>query len=307
MALLLLLVSFPSAAAVKKKASDPETVLKQGREAFLNYDFEKAADLYEQYQTLKKKSKKPLDEDFEKWEQELEIANNAFERVQKIEIIDSLSFPFDSFYKAYKLAASAGKIDKINEFKSLPLADEEVVTFINEDGDLIFWSIENEDGNSRIMEAKGLLDGDWIVEESLEGDFDKNGDYLYPFLSQDGQTLYFASDGEGSMGGLDIFVAQRDPFSNEYRQPLNIGMPFNSPANDFMMAIDEENGLGWWATDRNSVDGEVTVYVYILEEVRKNYPIDTEDLDQLAKISEYKATQNPEREKIYNEYSNKIQ
>ena len=48
-------------------------------------------------------------------------------------------------------------------------------------------------------------------------------------------------------------------------------MPFNSPANDYMFAIDEFNALGWFVTDRNQPDGKVCIYVFIPNNVRKQY------------------------------------
>ena len=292
--------------APKKKTVDAATILKQGREAFLNYDFEEAADLYDQYKSLKKKAKQDLDEEFEIWEQQLDVATNAFDRVQKIEIIDSISLPLSSFYNAYKMASSAGRIGKIENFNLNRNLDTDEIAFLNEDKDYLIVSVPDETGVLRLQENRRLLDGSWETYESLQGDFDKSGDYIYPFMSGDGQTLYFASDGNDSMGGYDIFVAQKDPFSNEYRQPLNVGMPFNSPYNDFMMAIDEENGLGWWATDRNSEEGNVTVYVYLLDETRKNYSPDDENLTEYAKISDYRATQNPDKESVYIALKTKI-
>ena len=43
-------------------------------------------------------------------------------------------------------------------------------------------------------------------------------------------------------------------------------MPFNSPFNDYMMAIDETNQVGWWATERGAKPGFVHIYKFIFEE-----------------------------------------
>ena len=48
-----------------------------------------------------------------------------------------------------------------------------------------------------------LLDG-WSEPESLTS-LNEQGNVNYPFLMSDGITLYYASDGEGSLGGYDIF------------------------------------------------------------------------------------------------------
>jgi len=120
-------------------------------------------------------------------------------------------------------------------------------------------------------------------------------------MMPDGVTLYYASDGEESMGGYDIFVASRNPQTGEFLQPQNIGMPYNSPFDDYMLAIDEENGLGWWASDRNLLDDKITVYLYKVNELRKNYNPDDEDIVAKAKISEFELTQDSEKAAEYAE------
>lgn len=273
----------------KAKKVDPEEVLKKGREAFLNYQFDEAADFYNEYRSLQTKAKQPIEEELEIWETELEIASNAFDRVQKIVVIDSISIPRSRFYEAYRLSQSAGGIAPFFQLSEDGDGNQEL-GYINEGRDYILFSKPNGEGELRLYEKTLLLDGNWEENESLQGDFDKIGDYSYPFMSTDGQTLYFANNGDDSMGGYDLFVAQKDALTGEYRQPLNLGMPFNSPYDDIMFALDEENGLGWWATDRNSFEGRVTVYVYLYEDVRKNYPVDTENLADYAKLTSYKDT-----------------
>ena len=134
---------------------------------------------------------------------------------------------------------------------------------------------------------------------SLGGE--KNAEF--PFMMPDGVTLYFASDGEGSIGGYDIFVATRDAQSGEYLQPQNLGMPYNSPFDDYLLAIDEYNGVGWWATDRNRLGDNITVYLFKVNDTRVNYDPDEEetDIEDLALISDFRATQD-----IENDYTSLI-
>lgn len=276
------------AAKAKAKKVDPEEILQKGREAFFNYEFEEAADLYDEYRTLKSKAKQNPEEEFETWVAELEVASNSFERVQKIVVVDSLSLPADKFYSAYKLSDSSGIVTPYSSiFKD---ENNNEIAFFNEEKDKVIFPKLNEEGEMRLFEKTKLLDGTWEEREFLEGDFDLNGDYAFPFMSSDGQTFYFANNGEDSMGGYDLFIAQKDALTDEFRQPLNLGMPFNSPYDDLLFAIDEENGLGWWATDRNSLENKITVYVFLYEDVRKNYPSDTENLIDLAKITSFKDT-----------------
>ena len=283
-------------------AVTPAQLLQKGKDAYMNYDFEEAEDFFSRYSANPAANRQEAEE----WQQRLTIASNAFDRIQQIVVLDSINIPRASFFKAFRLPASAGKIGRPSDFKVNVAQDMEEVSFLSEDGDYLITSIENEDGDLNLTEFRKLLDGSWEELDALEGDFEKDGDYAFPFLGADGQTLYFGNNGDGSMGGYDLFVVQKEPITGECLQPLNLGMPFNSPYDDLMIAIDEENGIGWWATDRNSPGGDITVYVYILDDVRKNYPSDTPDLENYARISNYKSTWQEGREGDYKALLNKL-
>lgn len=285
----LLCFTVPFIFAAKSKSKDPEVVLQEGREAFLEYRFEDAEELFDQYRTMMKKAKKEVSEQLEQWESELEHAQNAFDRVQKIVVLDSISVPRKEFYRAYKLSATAGQVGNLSDLGVKSGLKTMEAGYLNEDADFLIIPIW-ENGEYRLRESRRLLDGSWETIEGLEGIDAMSGDYLYPYLGADGQTFYFANNGEGTMGGLDIFVAQRDPITGEYRQPLNMGMPFNSPYDDLLMVVDEEKGIGWWATERNQLEDDITIYVFVYDEVRKNYPENAENKENFARIIDYKQT-----------------
>jgi outer membrane protein OmpA-like peptidoglycan-associated protein/tetratricopeptide (TPR) repeat protein len=53
----------------------------------------------------------------------------------------------------------------------------------------------------------------------------------YPSISNDGQTLYFASDMAGGMGGYDIYKITKDE-NDQWGEPVNLGETINTPFND---------------------------------------------------------------------------
>ena len=282
----------------KTTQRDPAVLLEQVVNAYFNYEFEEAKEAYADYMDLLQKKKLEPSEEFEILQSQLNIATNAFDRVEKIIVVDSLSVPADLFFKYYRLPISAGKLVSTSDLSDNPGIPEGEYAFMSEGSDYIMWSSLEADSTSVMFEAVKLLDGNWNVNKLNVGD--NESDYIYPYMSGDGQTLYFASDGEDSMGGYDIFVAQRDPLTGDFLQPLNVGMPYNSPYNEYLMAIDEENGLGWWATDRNAPEGKLTIYVYIINEIRQNYPPSTDDLAGFARIDNYRQTQPEERKQEIN-------
>ena len=106
----------------------------------------------------------------------------------------------------------------------------------------------------------------------------------------DGATLYYSSNGDGSLGGYDIFMSRKNTEDGSFFQPQNIGMPYNSPFDDYLLVIDEVTGLGWWATDRNQIPGKLTIYVFIPNEVRENYSNDDPNLYSYAFVNSIKDT-----------------
>lgn len=265
-----------------------------GRLAFLDYDFEKAQDLYGEYRRYREKAKQAPGETVEELEAQLEAAENALERVEKITVLDSIAVPARDFFKAYKLPPSAGRLLTPEEMPQKSHQGGAVMAFMNEGGDFMMWGEPDSVGNVRLVESLRLTDGTWQEPVATPEILNPDGYADYPFMMPDGVTLYYAADGTGSIGGYDIFVVTRDAQTGEYLQPQNVGMPFNSPYDDFMLAIDEENGVGWWATDRNELGDKLTIYVYKVNDMRRNYDPDDEEILDKARLTDYRSTWNPE-------------
>lgn len=264
-----------------------------GRLAFLDYDFDAATGFYNDFRRHREKAGQVVGETVEELEQQLSIAENSLGRVEKIVVVDSVAVPVDGFFKAYRLPQSAGRLLLPEE---MPLEEHRggaVMAFSNEGGDYMMWGEPDSVGNVRLMESLRLTDGVWQEPAPVSDNLNRGRYADYPFMMPDGVTLYYASDGKESMGGYDIFVATRDASTGEYLQPQNIGMPFNSPHDDFMLAIDEENGIGWWATDRNLLGDKLTIYVYLVNDLRSNYDPDEEGLLSKARLTDYRSTQSP--------------
>lgn len=283
---------------------------------FYLYEFDKADEYLEKYLEKRSKAEESRDNNFSygdgsettDWTDDLrkriDLGRSMLDRVEKIEIVDSINVPAESFYKFFKLAKSAGQFDDEIEIekavKSETLKQAGIVSlwspvFKTETGDDMIWYGSAENGNSKMFESSRLTDGSWDKPTELfdyaEIFGDNNGSWVsYPFLMPDGVTLYFAADGDNSLGELDIFISRRD--NNGFLQPSNIGMPYNSPYNDYLYAIDEENKLGWWATDRNQLKDSVTIYTFIPQELRVNYPADTPNLTDYAMVKSIVSTQD---------------
>ena len=271
-----------------------------GRLAFMDYDFEGASKYYADFKKYREKLGQVAGETVEELEQQLAVGENSLSRVEKIAVIDSLAVGKDDFFKAYRLSKSAGRLATPEEIPFEEGRQGAVMAYVNEGGDYMMWGEPDSIGNVHIVESLRLVDGSWQNPHPVADHF-SNRYADYPFMMPDGVTLYFSSDGNGTMGGYDIFVASRDASTGEYLQPQNIGMPFNSPYDDYLLAIDEELGIGWWATDRNRLGDNLTVYVYMVNDLRKNYDPEDDNIIDMARLADYKSTQNPEDAGRYEE------
>lgn len=107
----------------------------------------------------------------------------------------------------------------------------------------------------------------------------------YPFMLADGTTLYYASKSEEGLGGYDIYMTRWDLDTQRFFKPENIGMPFNSAANDYLYLVDEFNQLGWFVTDRGQGGDTVCVYCFIPNETRRIYDTSTMGRDTLVALA----------------------
>lgn len=226
----------------------------------------------------------PLAAEYRRYTAQLAEAEKQLERVEDITILDSIVVPFDDFYRYYRLPQAAGRLLMPTELPDV--ADRDLVSmgFANDAANFAMWAQPDSLGVMRIVQSERMVDGHWTAPLYTPSTLNGGGDADFPFLTLDGTMLYFASDGDGSIGGMDIFMASRDPRTGEYMLPTSMGMPINSPYDDYMLAIDEDHGVGWWATDRNRLGDSLTLYIYRLPELRENIPAEADAVSR-ARIS----------------------
>lgn len=251
------------------------------------YRLDDASEALDTWEAKLKKNKKQAPDELGEMQSRLIMMRNMLERVEKIEIIDSLVVDADDFFTHYRLSRSAGHLVPAAEAGT----DAATVVYRPENNGELIWAEADTTGTLRLMSAQILDDGTTDSPRHLDDELAGGGNADYPFLMADGMTLYFAADGDNSLGGYDIFLTRRN--DDGFFQPQNIGMPYNSPYDDYMLAIDESTGIGWWATDRNRIPGKVTIYIYITSPTRVNVDVDDPALAGLARISSIAATQTP--------------
>ena len=89
-------------------------------------------------------------------------------------------------------------------------------------------------------------------------DINTAGDEMFPYVSPDNK-LYFSSDGHPGLGKLDLFVATR---SQGIISIENMGIPFNTPQDDFGLVFMEDQESGFFASNRPGGKGDDDIYFF---------------------------------------------
>lgn len=191
----------------------------------------------------------------------------------RVTFVDSIVVPKADFLQAYLFSPSTGSVYTRQDFFADTTQQGEV--FLPEMQQVLTSSRLGADGHYRLYSQYKSLDR-WDDETALAG-LESDGDMRYPFVMNDGVTIYYAASGSESMGGLDIFASRYNSATGRYLKPENIGMPFNSSANDYLYVIDETNNLGWFATDRNQPEDTVCIYMFIPTDRSRKYNYESGD------------------------------
>lgn len=283
--------------SAKRKYADSYFVL--GRLNTILYDFDAAVSDFESYssQISKQKEGEAEARRCDKALGEARAAQMMMRGVEKVNVIDSVVMDKRDFLSIYRLGKGAGTLQDYAGFFSVEAdsADERTV-YRTELGNVIYYSDKRGDSLSLY---KSQRDGaGWTQGTLLPEPVTADGSQSYPYLLSDGLTIYYASTAEGGIGGYDIYVTTYNTDNDTYMQPQNVGMPFNSPFNDYMYVIDEQNDLGWFASDRYQPEGKVCVYVFVPNDTKLVYDpseLEPASLRQAASLKAFHDTQPSEQ------------
>ena len=208
---------------------------------------------------------------------------NMREMTQEILIIDSIVTDKRLFLSRLHISPESGTIMNSRQFLKNSESDSTSV-FVNEMGNKAYFSLPDDSLHQQLYTIDKLGD-EWSRPMVLQGISDGISEAAYPFILTDGITLYFAGKGPESIGGYDIFFTRYDSHNSRFMKPENLGMPFNSEANDYMYAIDEYNRIGYFVSDRRQPEGKVCIYIFVPSDSRKNYDLAAYTEQQIRNFS----------------------
>jgi len=155
---------------------------------------------------------------------------------------------------------------KFNDIKALNITGLnsefwETHCMMSHDGTRLFFSSDRPGGfgGRDLYVIKKTGDTTWSAPINLGDKINTAFDEDAPFVSVDNKMLYFSSNGEKSIGGFDIMIA--DLLDNgTWSESRNLGYPFNSTNDDIYYTTTIDGLRGYLTSFRGDGFGEKDIY-----------------------------------------------
>jgi tetratricopeptide (TPR) repeat protein len=301
----------------------------------INYQFDKAKEAYMKYEETLLSSDK---ENINFVEHEIKICDNAKKLIAKpidftlenmgnlindekpnfnpVISADGKSFAYMvslKFYDAIMFSRLIGGkwANPVNIIPDLQIDGNVQISCLTADGKTLFMSKTD----SYISEIySSTFDGTrWSKVVKLNKNINSKGWNSHAFVSDDGNTLVFASDRAGGYGGLDIYISRKT--NGDWGPAVNIGAEINTPFNDDRPFLINNGKMLFFASqDHDNIGG----YDIFKSELQPNglwskpqnlgYPLNTPDDNTFfmpvgngksGYISTYKENEGFGKEDIY--------
>ena len=251
--------AFPT--GLQARTDLPDSLIVQGELLHAQYDFDAALDAYEQALEILESRDDSLEVLLLKDKMLLsENGRNMSEFAYSPYVVAKHRFSLDDFYLYYPLQDRSWRVAP-NQLDSSAIGLSKAV-YAPDEVMKIYFSAEDED-NIRNIYVTEYQDTVWTRPALLNEHLVSPANEIYPMLSSDGRTLYFASEGLYGVGGYDIYMSEWSDQDNDWSVPVNMGFPYSSPADDFLLINTDDDRYTLFASNREcSTD---SVWVYVLE------------------------------------------
>ena len=205
-------------------------------------------------------------------------------------VIARQRFPLRDFYLFYPLKNNSWRSTP-NQLDSLggPLAAS---TYVPKGAREVYYSAPDLSGKHSIYHTSDN-DTCWTAPTLLNEALTSPGNEIWPMLSPDGKTLYFASDGLSGMGGYDLFRSDWDDQLSDWGEPVNLGFPYSSPGDDFLMMQTDDGKYILFASNRECARD--SVYIYVLDAGKRQTRRSVKDPATLRSIASLVPVNDPSR------------
>jgi outer membrane protein OmpA-like peptidoglycan-associated protein len=135
---------------------------------------------------------------------------------------------------------------------------------ISPDGKKLFFASNRPGGlgDIDIYVSHQLADGRWTEPVNLGSKINSKQYDASPFIAADGTTLYFATNGRGGQGGMDLFYSEfKGPTDTDWTEPVALPAPINSSDDEIFLTVPAAGNVMFFCSNRKGGSGKYDIYV----------------------------------------------
>jgi tetratricopeptide (TPR) repeat protein len=180
-------------------------------------------------------------------------------------ILEKAEIEGADFYTLYKNLNDWGrflKLPKEYEDKNTKERPESAYLFLATKGNVMMYANSGKSSDRGFDVFKVIKDqkGLWTFPEALAEIINTSGDEAFPVIINEGKTIFFSSRGDRSTGGYDVFRSDLNEGTGTWSEPVSLGPPVNSPADDYYYLPSADNSIAYFASNRESSGTKCHVY-----------------------------------------------
>lgn len=155
-----------------------------------------------------------------------------------------------ALYRVAKSGSSWGEPEELKSLNNPEGTASQPALGVDKNGKEILYFVSDRGGKGGldIFYSEILPGGKFSAPKNAGSEINTPGDEWSPYYDAKTQTLYFSSNGQAGLGGMDVFKAVGTP--GAWAVPANLGAPVNSSADDMYFVLNETGKKGFLVSNR---------------------------------------------------------